>query len=293
MKKKWRLGLIIGITLLIGIGGGWWLNNISDNKAKGVKISEQGKEINGDSEFKNKQGIFVSVAPLSPTLEDSEYLVTRVVDGDTIDVNMGGSTQRVRLIGIDTPESVDPRQAVECFGKEASLKLKGLIEGRKVRLEADASQDNKDKYGRILRYVWDGEENINLWMIREGYAFEYTYRDTYKYQAQFKETERTAREAKVGLWSPSSCNGDRKLKTSEVLGLNDTGETKNEEVNQESQPAGCVIKGNINTKDEKIYHLPGCGSYEKTQIDASRGERWFCTEAEAVSAGWRKAGNCN
>ena len=284
----------MGGLLLIGLGGGWWLRSWSSEKTDQVKIPKQQlAKISKAPEFKQFEDEQL-VTPLpSSKFEEGSYLVTRIVDGDTIDVEKGGIKQRVRLIGIDTPESVDPRQGVECFGKEASVKLQDLIAEKTVTLEADTSQSDKDKYGRILRYVFANKENINQMMIQEGYAFEYTYQNPYKYQIQFKQAEKTARTTKAGLWSESACNGERKLNNPEVLGLNDTGEAKKEEDKSKTQPTGCMIKGNINTKDEKIYHLPGCGSYEKTQIDAGRGEKWFCTEDEARTAGWRKAGNCN
>lgn len=136
------------------------------------------------------------------------YEVARVVDGDTIDVRMGTSTMRIRLIGLDTPELVDPRKPVQCFAKEASAKAKELLAGQSVHLEKDASQGASDKYGRLLAYVLlqDGT-NFNKLMIAEGYGHEYTYRFPYTYQAEFKAAERDAREAKRGLWSDNTCAG--------------------------------------------------------------------------------------
>jgi endonuclease YncB( thermonuclease family) len=137
--------------------------------------------------------------------------VVKVVDGDTLDVDMGGQTVRLRLIGINTPESVDPRQAVECFGREASSKAKELLEGQAVQLEADTSQDERDRYDRLLRYVWMPDGRLfNLEMIAQGYAFEYTYETPYKYQAEFQQAQESARSAQAGLWSPSTCNGEQK-----------------------------------------------------------------------------------
>lgn len=137
------------------------------------------------------------------------YDVVKVVDGDTIDVNIDGKTERLRLIGIDTPETVDPRKPVQCFGKEASNKAKELLEGKKVRLESDDSQDNRDKYDRLLRYVHLEDGTLyNKIIIAEGYAHEYTYNVPYKYQSEFKQAQKEAEEAEKGLWSPSTCNGD-------------------------------------------------------------------------------------
>lgn len=131
--------------------------------------------------------------------------VVRVVDGDTIVVNVKGAQEKVRLIGVDTPETVDPRGSVQCFGEEASAFTKSLLEKQVVRLEADASQDDRDKYGRLLRYVFLNDTLINKELISLGYGHEYTYRRPYKYQKEFKNAEKNSRDSKKGLWSPSVC----------------------------------------------------------------------------------------
>jgi len=137
--------------------------------------------------------------------------VVRVVDGDTVDVRLDGQVVRLRLIGIDTPEIVDPREPVQCFGREASAKAHELLDGQTVTLEADSTQDDVDRYGRRLRYIWLPDGRLfNQEMIGQGYAFEYTYRVPYKYQAEFKQTEREAREAQRGLWSPQTCAGEHR-----------------------------------------------------------------------------------
>jgi micrococcal nuclease len=137
--------------------------------------------------------------------------IARVVDGDTVDVIFDGKIVRVRLIGIDTPETVDPRKPVECFGREASDRAHELLDGQAVFLEDDPSQGEVDRYGRALRYVWlsDGRL-VNLELVGEGYAFEYTYDQPYAYQAQFQQAQRTAREEQRGLWAPGACNGEHR-----------------------------------------------------------------------------------
>jgi micrococcal nuclease len=215
------------------------------------------------------------------------YSVSSVVDGDTIKVNIAGTVETIRLIGIDTPEVVDPRKPVQCFGVEASNKAKELLTGQSVRLETDPTQGERDIYGRLLRYVFlsDGT-NFNKLMIQEGYAYEYTYNLPYKYQNEFKQAESYARENNLGLWSPDTCNG-----VATPVNGSSTNTDTNTNTNSGSAD-NCVIKGNISSAKEKIYHVPGCASYDKTVIDESVGERWFCTEKEAVAAGWRKAKNC-
>jgi micrococcal nuclease len=126
----------------------------------------------------------------------------KVVDGDTIDVQLGGRTARVRYIGINTPETVDPRRPVQCFGKEASAKNKELVDGKVVRLERDVSET--DRYGRLLRYVYVGELFVNAELVRQGYAQASAYPPDVKHQDLFRSLEREAREAGRGLWG--ACN---------------------------------------------------------------------------------------
>lgn len=143
-----------------------------------------------------------------------KFSVVRVVDGDTIVVNANGKNETIRLIGINTPETVDPRKAVECFGKEASDKAKELLDKKVVYLEKDSTQGSTDKYGRFLRYVFleDGT-NFNKLMIADGYAYEYTYDLLYKYQLEFKQAEMEARKAKRGFWADNVCANQKETQT--------------------------------------------------------------------------------
>lgn len=137
------------------------------------------------------------------------YQVLEVVDGDTIKINLNGATTTIRLIGMDTPETLDPRKVVQCFGKEASAKAKELLSGKMVRLENDSTTEELDKYSRPLKYVYLEDGTFyNDKMIRDGYAHEYTYNKPYKYQTQFKEAQKEASTNLRGLWASDTCNGD-------------------------------------------------------------------------------------
>lgn len=136
-------------------------------------------------------------------LEEGEYDVTEVVDGDTVKIDFKGTEETVRLIGVDTPETKHPNQPIECFGQEATDKLSELLEGHKIKVEFDTSQSKRDRYNRLLIYIYRSEDNlfINKYMIEEGYAFEYTYEKPYKYQREFQNAELNARTGRNGLWS--------------------------------------------------------------------------------------------
>jgi micrococcal nuclease len=146
--------------------------------------------------------------------------VTRVVDGDTVEVRITersdgpgaglaevGETYSVRLIGIDTPESVKPGSPVECFGKEASAAATALLDGQTVTLVKDVEET--DSYERLLRYVYLGEEMANARLVLNGYASAYTYPPNVRHTDLFTQLEREAREQNTGLWAPETCSGQQ------------------------------------------------------------------------------------
>ena len=135
------------------------------------------------------------------------YKVGHVVDGDTIDIIKDGARVPVRLIGINTPEVAGPYTKLQCYGPEASAEAKRLMTGTSVRVVSDPTQDLHDKYGRLLAYVYlpaNSDPNgllVNEFMVREGFAREYTYKKPYEQQSVFKADEAAARAAQKGLWS--------------------------------------------------------------------------------------------
>ncbi|MBP9817203.1 thermonuclease family protein [Candidatus Shapirobacteria bacterium] len=168
------------------------------------------------SQAKLVKSLFPSVTPtkivatvtpsITASISGAPVKVDRVVDGDTIKVIIDNKIETVRLIGVDTPEVVDPRKPVQCFGKEASEFTKKLLENQSVILVSDPTQGNLDKYGRLLRYVYlpDGTL-VNQKIIANGYGHEYTYRIPYKFQTQFKDSQKQAESNNLGLWSPTAC----------------------------------------------------------------------------------------
>ena len=164
--------------------------------------------------------VLVHQAPATLPREPPGYetaTVTRVIDGDTIEVTITdrfegpgagrarvGATYDVRLLGIDTPESVDPGSPVECFGPEASAAANALLLGERVTLVKDTEES--DQYGRLLRYVYVGEEMADARLVANGYAHAYTYRPNIRHSRLFVQLEREAREADRGLWSADTCS---------------------------------------------------------------------------------------
>jgi len=133
----------------------------------------------------------------------------RVVDGDTLLVFFNGKRERVRLIGIDSPESVKPEEEPECYGPEAKEALERFLQGeREIFLEFDETQGMRDRFGRILAYAFlPNGKQIGEMMIEKGYACEYRYALPYRYEEAFRQAEERARQEGLGLWSacPSPC----------------------------------------------------------------------------------------
>lgn len=138
------------------------------------------------------------------TAVETNATIVHVVDGDTFDAELDGVGKvRIRMLGVNTPETVDPRKTVECFGKDASDYTKSVLGGEsRVRLDADAEADERDKYGRLLRNVVlaDGTD-LNAKLVADGYAYAYTsFPLAPERKVELTRLQQEAKEAKRGLW---------------------------------------------------------------------------------------------
>ena len=212
-----------------------------------------------------------SITTEGKNIKGIEATVVHVVDGDTIDVQFNdGRKERVRMLLIDTPETKHPRLGVQPFGPEASAFTKESLSEKKVVLEMDVSE--RDKYGRILAYVWLENENFNRKLLEQGLARVAIFPPDIKYVDEFEKVQEQARQSKRGIWSLEDYVHDRGFQESRKT----AGETQTKDRHE------CDIKGNINSKKEKIYHLPD-GQYYDNVIP----EMWFCSREEAENAGFR------
>jgi micrococcal nuclease len=149
-----------------------------------------------------------SAKPLTQLTSIGNYQVTKIYDGDTIAVNMNGAIEKVRLIGVDTPETKDPRKPVQCFGQAASNYTTKLLTNQTVRLEADTLSTNRDRYDRLLRYVYLPDNRlVNAEIIKDGYGFAYTSFPFTK-SDEFRQYEHHARDANIGLWNSCQTETD-------------------------------------------------------------------------------------
>lgn len=183
--------IIIGVGIVL-----LWFGLMPGSAVKKTTISLSTAQSTPDSEES-------TVTTATPEIEGEKAYVTKVVDGDTIHVTMNGNEYTIRLLGVDTPETVDPRKPVQCFGKEASSEVKKLLTGKNVILQKDVSET--DIYKRLLRFVYlpidDGDYLfVNDYLIRQGFAKPLTIPPDVNYSEQFLEAGREARIEKRGLW---------------------------------------------------------------------------------------------
>ncbi len=191
-----------------------------------------------------------------------------VIDGDTIEIR----GERIRFHGIDAPESrqtcVARGQVWRC-GQKAAFALADFIGQSPVRCEKQGT----DRYGRTIAACHVRGDDVERWMVLNGWALAYR-----RYSRDYVAQERAARAARAGIWrgefvEPWEWRKGKRLQTATVP----------------VSATRCVIKGNISSKGERIYHVPGGRYYNRTKISTAKGERWFCSEAKARAAGWRKA----
>jgi endonuclease YncB( thermonuclease family) len=151
--------------------------------------------------YAQSQGWLQSAQQTATQQQPGLYEVTRFVDGDTITIDMNGTKETIRMIGVDTPETHKPNTAVQCFGPAASAFTKNLIGNNRVRLEADPTNQNRDRYDRLLRYVYlpDGKL-VARELIANGFGFAYTLFPFTK-EPEFVAAEDTAKQSSKGLWS--------------------------------------------------------------------------------------------
>lgn len=210
-------------------------------------------------------------------------VVARVADGDTLTVRFDdGREETIRLLDVDTPETVHPNRPEECFGAQASEFTKTLM-GQRVRVE----EKGRDRYDRLLGYVWvegDGDERLwNVRLLEEGLAVYNDFGNPGRYAERTRAAAEQAMLAGVGLWSACELGERPTVAPTRSVGA--------------GCPRGCVsqpgpscsIKGNVNTsRDTKIYHVEGeSPSYGRVNMKEGEGDLWFCTRAEAEANGFR------
>lgn len=210
----------------------------------------------------------VAVALASPFASAAEIAGrARVLDGDTLAIG----AVRVRLHGIDAPELAqtcpEPGGGEWACGEAASARLTALTRGRPVL----CAPRDRDRYGRWVAVCRAGNVDLGARLVTEGLAWAYT-----RYSDDYARVEARAKTTRLGLWR------------SATKPAWDWRQARRGPASASTPPdPNCRIKGNINAAGTRIYHVPGSRWYERTRVNTARGQRWFCTEAEALAAGWR------
>lgn len=213
-SPKLKYSLLAVIALFTIFTGSVWVSAMTSPSKPEIKGEQTAQvtptlEVQTDVVETAKEPTPTQEVTSTPTPADTRQTakITKVIDGDTINVSINGKTEIIRIIGINTPETVDPRKPVECFGERASAVARENLTGETVMLEADPTQGERDKYNRLLRYVWtdDGTVDFGKVMIATGFAYEYTYNIPYKYQAEYKQAQKEAEQGKKGLWADDAC----------------------------------------------------------------------------------------
>ncbi len=184
--------------------------------------------------------------------KDKSHRVVRVVDGDTIIISKDGQEVRVRLIGVDTPETVHPRKKVEFYGREASQFTKNLLQGESVWLKYDGTKPTTDKYRRLLAYVHRVPDGlfVNLEIVRQGYGHAYT-KYAFNQMELFRKYERQARTSGRGLWGKGQTIRPKKVETTP---------------NKKGKPGQIIV---YRTRTGSKYHRPGCRYLSRSKIAIS------------------------
>lgn len=207
--------------------------------------------------------------------------LVKAVDGDTISVKYEGKTEKVRFLLVDTPETSHPRLGVQPFGPEAKAFTKDIVEkAKKLELEFDIGP-NRDKYSRLLAYVYADGKMVQELLLEQGLArVAYIYQPNVRYVDKFNDLQSISRKKAIGIWSVENYAQDDGFHPEEQESQSSS--TSDTTAKTEQPSNVCNIKGNINSKGDKIYHTPESPYYEKTTP-----EQWFCSETEAKQAGFR------
>ena len=219
--------------------------------------------------------------------------VVSVVGGATIDVEVDGQVLRVQYLGIEVPDAEPPGTNGQPLRERALEFNRFLVDGRTVELEKGAVEANA--LGHLLRYVYVDGEMVNMALLTNGYAAVASFPPDFRHRTSFAMAEESAKREQRGYWSPAPEAGKEDGSATPASSEPFSGGTLPSPPGlatscDHSTTGAPAIKGNVDSQTgERVYHVPGGIFYSTTEVSAADGDRWFCTEEEAVAAGWTKS----
>jgi len=289
------ISIIVSMSfILTGCSGSHNFSETSDtNTSSNTKRSEVNTNETNDTKTSTQSESQTTVQKM----ENKKLLpatIVKNVDGDTVDINLNGKIEKVRMLCVDTPETHHPRLGVQPFGPEASDYTKKILSvGTKVEIEPGLG-GGRDKYGRLLAYIYVNGKMFNEMLLKEGLArVAYIYAPNTQYVDEFYAIQKKAQKRGVGIWSIENYAQEDGYNTENAKGVDEKAANSNTSsgTNYQNNPSDdqetnldCKgkIKGNVNSH---IYHVPGGSYYDSTTDNII----WFCSEKEAQDEGYRKS----
>ncbi|MGG1674564.1 thermonuclease family protein [Neobacillus sp. NRS-1170] len=286
MNKKFFEPLFIFFVMisfiLSGCSGSEVAEKVKSDKNSTTPVVQNEKEPSSSEEVNNKN-------LLSAT-------IVKNIDGDTVEVNLNGKVEKIRMLCVDTPETHHPRLGVQPFGPEASEYTKKILSvGTKIEIEPGIG-NGRDKYGRLLAYIYVNGKMFNEMLLEQGLArVAYIYAPNTKYVDEFYAIQKEAQKKGIGIWSIENyaqedgyhASNNQVTKEKSPASQSGTSVESNyqnnpNDVQESNLDCKGKIKGNANSH---IFHVPGGSYYASTNDNIV----WFCTEKEALDAGYRKS----
>lgn len=289
MNRKIFTVLALAVMLLSSCSGSL-STNVTKQTDASVKVEQSSKDPNLQTN---------SNVPSNKSGKLQQATIVKNIDGDTVEIRFNGRVEKVRMLCVDTPETHHPRLGVQPFGPEASAFTKKILYvGRNVQIEP-AIGGGRDKYGRLLAYIYVNGKMFNEMLLERGLArVAYIYAPNTKYVDEFYSIQKKAQQKGIGIWSienyvhadgfhkEAATNNGETTATEPVPSSSNAGKTPNQNNPGTAQVANLKCKGKIKgNANSHIYHVPGSEYYDAPKTNIV----WFCSEKEAIHAGYRKS----
>ncbi|MFP7487569.1 thermonuclease family protein [Priestia filamentosa] len=295
MKKHYLLCVVLMLSLFVALTGCGTSSDSTSTSSTNTEESSSNASSSSNADKSTEKKDEDTEKESETASSRLQATVTRVVDGDTLRATVNGKEEKVRLILVDTPETVHPSKPVQPVGPEASSFTKKMLSNKKIEIEPGVQE--RDQYGRLLAYIYVDGKMFNKTLIEKGLARVAVFPPNTRYLDEFKALEQKAKVAKLGIWQyenyvtdkgyndtvvGSTYSSDQSSSQSSEKGSTNTTSSTQNTPEPAKETGSCTIKGNISSSGEKIYHMPGSAYYDRTIA-----EEMFCSTSEAENHGYR------